>query len=180
MLVDVYQNTPVLQDAIQLSLVLGVPLHPHYAFFWETLSSEELLALRNWLLASEMAVENNVVHKIVGVKEKEIKVILEKLCIQHDVILNTVKIVGDEAHIFSLCLGFNLLDCKIDSSENILDVIKKLTGITVKAKGVSYVGARMGRPEKAKHREMRPLVHTLFPVGLAGGSRRNLIDASKK
>jgi len=27
---------------------------------------------------------------------------------------------------------------------------------------------------------MKPLVHALFPVGLAGGSRRNIIDASKK
>ena len=27
---------------------------------------------------------------------------------------------------------------------------------------------------------MKPLVHALFPVGLAGGSRRNLFEASKK
>ena len=90
-----------------------------------------------------------------------------------------MKIVGDEAHILAFCLGFNTSDFKLDS-ENVLDIIKNLTGVTVKPKGVSYVGARMGRPEKAKHREMKPLVHTLFPVGLAGGSRRNLIDASKK
>jgi len=38
----------------------------------------------------------------------------------------------------------------------------------------------MGRPEKAKRREMRPRVHVLFPVGLNGGSKRNLVEASKK
>jgi len=37
----------------------------------------------------------------------------------------------------------------------------------------------MGRPEKARPREMKPLVHVLYPVGLSGGSRRNLIEASK-
>jgi DNA polymerase II large subunit len=38
----------------------------------------------------------------------------------------------------------------------------------------------MGRPEKAKRREMKPIVHVLFPVSLAGGSHRNLVDASKR
>jgi DNA polymerase II large subunit len=179
-LTDVYKNKPTPHEAIRLSLVLGVPFHPAFTFFWETLSGEEFLALRNWLLASEIKVENTIVQEIVGVKDKSVKDILEKLCIQHEVILNTVRIVGDEAHIVAFCLGFNKPEFKIVTSEPVLDTIKNLTGIIVKAKGVSFVGARMGRPEKAKHREMKPLVHTLFPVGLAGGSRRNVIDASKK
>jgi DNA polymerase II large subunit len=177
---DVYQNKPTLHEAIRLSLVLEVPLHPGFTFFWEILSIDEFLALRDWLFSSELKVENNIVQKIVGVKDNSVKVILEKLCIQHEVILNTLKILGDEAHVFAFCLGFNQPECKVEASEAVLDIIKNLTGIIVKAKGVSYVGARMGRPEKAKHREMKPLVHTLFPVGLAGGSRRNLVDASKK
>lgn len=38
----------------------------------------------------------------------------------------------------------------------------------------------MGRPEKAKGREMKPRVHLLFPVGLSGGSRRDLVAAGHK
>ena len=38
----------------------------------------------------------------------------------------------------------------------------------------------MGRPEKAKRREMKPLVHALFPAGLAGGAQRDLTEAIKK
>jgi len=37
----------------------------------------------------------------------------------------------------------------------------------------------MGRPEKAKRREMKPPVHVLFPVGAAGGSQREIVDAAK-
>ena len=37
----------------------------------------------------------------------------------------------------------------------------------------------MGRPEKAKRREMKPLVHVLFPVSLAGGTHRDLLEAAK-
>lgn len=38
----------------------------------------------------------------------------------------------------------------------------------------------MGRPEKAKHREMKPLVHVLFPVSLKGGSHRDLMEAARQ
>jgi len=39
----------------------------------------------------------------------------------------------------------------------------------VKSKAPNYVGARMGRPEKAKERVMTPKVHCLFPTGQFGG-----------
>ena len=55
-----------------------------------------------------------------------------------------------------------------------------LSGVQIKDKAPTYVGGRMGRPEKAKHREMKPLVHVLFPVGLKGGSHRDLMEASRQ
>jgi len=180
MLTDVFKNRPNAKEAINISSILGVPLHPYFTFFWELLSFEEFLALRNWLLASEIKVENGFVNKIVGVNDKKVKCSLEKLCIPHDVIITNLKIVNDEAHVFAFCLGLNVPECQVDSSGTVLETIRQFTGVSVRAKGVSFVGARMGRPEKAKHREMKPLVHALFPVGLAGGSRRNFIEASKK
>jgi DNA polymerase II large subunit len=59
-------------------------------------------------------------------------------------------------------------------------LLSLLSGVQIKDKAPTYVGGRMGRPEKAKHREMRPLVHVLFPVGLAGGSHRDFVEAGKK
>jgi DNA polymerase II large subunit len=38
----------------------------------------------------------------------------------------------------------------------------------------------MGRPEKAKSREMKPSVHVLFPIGLVGGPRREISKAASK
>ncbi len=177
---NIYENKPTAQEAILISSSLGIPLHPFFTFFWEQISREDLLILRNWLLNSIKKIENNIVIKIVGVNERPIKEILEKLCIPHEVEMKNLKIIDDEAHIFSYCLGLYHPDNKLDSSSDVLEAIRKLTGISVRAKGVSFVGARMGRPEKAKHREMKPLVHSLFPIGLAGGSRRNIIEASKK
>jgi DNA polymerase II large subunit len=178
MLADPFRNKPKAQEAITLSSTLGIPLHPFFTFFWSNISPEEFGILREWLLTSENQIENMLVHEIVGMKDKTIKGLLEKLCIPHEVVANTIKMKNDEAHIFSFCLGLHAPKSQIDSSKNVLECIKQFTGIPIREKAPSFVGARMGRPEKAKRREMKPLVHALFPAGLAGGSRRNLTEAS--
>jgi len=177
-LADPFKNKPNAKDALAISSVLGVPLHPFFTFFWENITSEEFGALRNWLLASETKKEDALVKEIVGLKEKTIKGALEKLCIPHEVVGNNIKMVDDEARILAFCLGLNVPDSQVDSSGSVFEAIQKFTGIKIRAKAPSFVGARMGRPEKAKQREMKPLVHALFPVGLAGGSRRNLSEAA--
>jgi len=178
-LADPFKNKPNAKESIALSSVLGVPLHPFFTFFWENISLEEFKSLRNWLLDSETKEENAIVQEIIGLKDKTIKDALEELCIPHQVIANKIKIVDDEAHAFAFCLGLKVPETRIDSSGSIFETIQKITGIHVRPKAPSFVGARMGRPEKAKRRQMKPLVHSLFPVGLAGGSRRNLSEASK-
>jgi len=180
MLADPFKNKPNAKEAIALSSILGVPLHPFFTFFWENVSLEEFGALRNWLLTSEKKVENTIIQEIVGLEDKSIKSLLEKLCIPHEVIANNILIKNDEAHIFAFCLGLHIPDSRISPSKSVFESIQNFTGIPVRQKAPSFVGARMGRPEKAKRREMKPLVHVLFPVGLAGGSRRNLSKASKK
>lgn len=180
LLSDPFKNKPTAKEAIALSSVFGIPLHPFFTFFWENVSLEEFELLRNWLLTSNTKLEDGVVNEIVGLKDKTTKSILEKLCIPHNVITNTVVVKDDEAHILAFCLGLNSPDSVVDSSGNVFENIQKFTGISIRPKAPSFVGARMGRPEKAKHREMKPLVHALFPVGLAGGSRRNLSEASAK
>jgi DNA polymerase II large subunit len=180
MLADPFKNKPNSKEAIAISLNLGVPLHPFFTFFWSNVSPEEFGVLREWLLASESLVENKVVREIVGLKDKTVKGLLEKLCIPHEVVANKIRIRDDEAHIFSFCLGLHVPKSEISSSEDIFEILQKLTDVPVRDKAPSVVGARMGRPEKAKRREMRPLVHALFPVGLAGGSRRNIAEATNK
>jgi len=180
MLADPFKNKPNAKEAIVISSILGVPLHPFFTFFWENVSLEEFGALRNWLLTSEKKVENTIIQEIVGLEDKSIKSLLEKLCIPHELIANNILIKNDEAHIFAFCLGLHIPDSQISPSKSVFESIQNFTGIPVRQKAPSFLGARMGRPEKAKRREMKPLVHALFPVGLAGGSRRNLSKASKK
>lgn len=47
----------------------------------------------------------------------------------------------------------------------VLALINELSGIKIKAKSPTYIGARMGRPEKAKERKMDGSPSILFPTG---------------
>lgn len=167
-------------EALALASNLKIPLHPHYTYFWSNISSEEVRQLRRWLLNSQITIENDSVQDITGEMEQTIKKLLEKICIPHTVVDKKMKITNDDAHIFSTCLGYNAPESRMSHSKCVLGIIEELSGITVREKAPTLLGARMGRPEKAKRREMRPLVHTLFPVGLSGGSQRNLIQAMER
>ncbi len=61
-----------------------------------------------------------------------------------------------------------------------LDYVNRLSGICIRARAPSRVGARVGRPEKAYQRVMQPNVHGLFPVGAAGGHTRSVTEAARR
>jgi DNA polymerase II large subunit len=46
-------------------------------------------------------------------------------------------------------------------------------------KFASSIAVRVGRPEKAAERKMKPPVHVLFPIGSKGGPTRDILKASK-
>ncbi|HIP74715.1 MAG TPA: DNA-directed DNA polymerase II large subunit, partial [Thermococcus paralvinellae] len=61
-----------------------------------------------------------------------------------------------------------------------IDIINEISEVKLRDRGISWIGARMGRPEKAKERKMKPPVHVLFPIGLAGGSSRDIYKAAQE
>jgi DNA polymerase II large subunit len=176
-------DKPNIEEAVSLSLKLQVPLHPSFTFFWSNLSSiNELQMLIKWLYSSEVQNENNVIRKITGIMDADIKKTLEAIYLPHKVVDGKIVIQYDDAYAFSFCLGYynSLRDTDLSSDKSILEMIGLLAGVQVKEKYPTFVGARMGRPEKAKRREMKPMVQVLFPVGLAGGPQRDILEAAKK
>jgi len=173
------KNKPTPEEAITLTTSLNVSLHPSYTYFWDDIKVDELLKLRSILLSATKTVEGCFVKKITAELDKESKDILERLCIPHKVSDNIVTIDNDApALAFSLRLDNPKL--KVKSASSTLEAVKELSGADIRCKVGTYIGARMGRPEKAKKREMTPPVHVLFPIGLAGGSHRDLVEAAKK
>lgn len=177
---DPFGRKPNVREALALTSCLKIPLHPRFTYFWHCLSRKELQRLRRWLLDSKVLVEENLPRKITGDMDKTVKHLLEKICLPHKIVNDRIEIENEEASVFGSCLGWNLPQAKLTHSKNVSEAIEKLSGLNVRDKAPTFIGARMGRPEKAKRREMRPLVHVLFPVGLAGGPQRNIIKAGKK
>jgi DNA polymerase II large subunit len=177
-----FANKPTIKEAITLSLTLRLPLHPSFTFFWSNLRSiEELEQLRSWLLNSKIRKEAEAVCEIVGDMQANVKQALEALCLPHRVSEGKIIIEGADAHAFAFCLGYESANAvNLSSAKSITEAVSQLAGIQIREKAVTLVGARMGRPEKAKRREMKPLVHILFPVGLAGGAQRDIVEAAKK
>ena len=177
-----FDNKPTAKEALMLSLYLNVPLHPNFTFSWSNLSSiQEVKMLRKWLSDSEVALEAGTVHKIVGVMEPNVAQALRKIFAPHRLIDGKIALEGEDACAFAFCLGYGTSRIlESNQMESVLKAVNSLSGVEVKEKAPTFVGARMGRPEKAKRREMKPLVHVLFPVSLAGGSHRNLMEAAKK
>lgn len=177
---DPFENKPTAEEALKLASALNVPLHPTFTYFWHNISTEDFRKLKTWLINCEVSKESEVTYDITGVSDSSVKTLLEKLCVPHRIVNKRIKIEKDNASIFAFCLGLQVPKKRMSHVKPVLEVIKNLTGIVVREKAPTVVGARMGRPEKAKRREMHPLVHALFPTGLAGGSRRNLAKASSK
>jgi DNA polymerase II large subunit len=178
-LVDPYMNKPTAKEAILLSLSLGVPLHPSSIFFWTSLSSvQEVGLLKQWLTSSEVELKEGVVCKIIGGGNDSVVGLLRKIFAPHKIVDGKILLEGEDAAAFAFCLGYG----KTQNAEgaNVLESLSLLSGVQVKDKAPTYVGGRMGRPEKAKRRDMKPLVHLLFPVSLAGGSHRDLMEAAKQ
>ncbi len=177
-----FTNKPCFKEAVALSASLGVPLHPSFTFFWSNLDSiEELEALRKWLASSEIQREDNAVCKVVGEVEANVKHSFEMICLPHKISNGKIIIENENASAFALSLGHGgSHNVDFASAKSILDAVSLLSGVQVREKAPTLVGARMGRPEKAKRREMRPSVHVLFPVGLAGGVQRDIVEAARK
>ena len=169
--------TPV--EALELSLKLGVPLHPRYTYFWDNLTFDEFTYLRQALGNANVNRKGDYAFRIDLEADSELKRILEKLLVPHIIIDGKISIEED-APILDACLRPNGGKETHEPSISILEAIRKISGIEIHRKYTSFIGARMGRPEKAKRREMKPVVHCLFPVGLAGGAQRNIVEAAKK
>ncbi len=177
---DYFTHKPTFREAVALSLNFAVPLHPLFTYFWSNLGSvEELKLLKEWLNSSSVDCDDAFVNRVVGKMDERVKKSLETLCVPHTVLDGEIVIEGDDACAFAFCLGYKNSNAAFPSTGNVLDALKELCDVVVKDKAPTFVGARMGRPEKAKRREMKPLVHVLFPIGLAGGSQRDIVEAAR-
>ena len=157
---------PSIEDALKISINFQFSLHPHYLYYWDEISSEELLQLLQPINFDEKKIEYSI----------KIKKILEKLGTPHKVENESIILENDEAKIF-----FNLLFVTkpIINDLSIPEILTKSSKIKINNKFSTSIGVRIGRPEKAAARQMKPPTHVLFPISDKGGPTRDLLKASR-
>lgn len=169
-----FSSYPSVEESILLAQKLHIPIHPRYTFFWANITLEELVSLRSWLTKAEVTDQEMVVPYT-----KEGKEVLEKLCLPHRINGDKVIIASEEARVLSFCLALEKPSEKV-SGNTTTEAVKNLSGVLVEDVARSFIEARMGRPEKAERGDMMPAAHVLFPIGLAGGPKRDVVKASKR
>lgn len=179
---DPLQSYPNPWQALAISSHLAVPLHPRYVYFWEELSFEQLQVLQKWVQQLTPEDDESRVTSFHGLIDPEIEEILDSLCIPCQISKNSVRFDEAAPILYELFLSKN--QCKfsseIDNATDALSYIQANWAIPLHSKGTFYIGARIGRPEKAKRREMSPPPNGIFPVGDAGGPMRDLRKAEKE
>lgn len=158
-------------EAKDLCKVYDVPMHPKYCARFSDVSASELHSLMK---------NTTVLEKSINVAYSYRNTIY-KLGINID---KNGNIYGDKAEV----LIDNLLNVKpsesSDSSSNRtssgLDYINSIAPYLIKDTGSIRIGGRMGKPEGSKLREMKPPIHSLWPVGFNVGNQRFIKDAAAK
>jgi DNA polymerase II large subunit len=135
-------------------------------YFWDKISSEDLLKLLEPKKVNETSIEYSI----------QVKKILENLGTPHKVENETLILEHQEAKIF-----FNLLFRKKPtiSDLSVPKILSESSGIQIRNKFSTSIGVRIGRPEKAAPRQMKPPTHALFPISDKGGPTRDLLKASR-
>ncbi|MEK6906638.1 MAG: DNA polymerase II large subunit, partial [Nanoarchaeota archaeon] len=189
-------NVP-LEEAMIISQKYDIPLHPKNIFYWNEISKEEFLGLIDWLghsrVCKKLILPYNYSEKE---KFKLGKRALELLGVEHEVIIENIVLTLENTKKIFLNLGINLDILKEEEvflkdllktknffnqdDKTVLEIINLNSEFKIKDKSGDFIGARMGRPEKAKLRKLIGSPNSLFPVGTEGGRFRSVQEACER
>ena len=185
MLADPFYTKPDALTAIQWSVHLHVPLHPRYTYHWNNASLAQFRSLALLLKEATLEKKGEQIVKIILPFEAEAKRALEVMGVPHLLVNNEfIVLEKDHAFAFGASLGLDRhapgeVQQKLAASEkqNPLDIVNGVSPFVIRDKSGTFIGARMGRPEKAKMRKLTGSPHVLFPVGEEGGKLRSFQSA---
>lgn len=174
---------PTFREAERISRIMNIPLHPRYLLYWDQLSPKDTLSFREAISVSIEEISHEPFRVEIRVP-KEFKPTLEKLGVEHSPIGEEFIVTGEQATVLAVCLGFSENAEKspvpMENWTNTLQLISRISNLEIKAKSSAFVGVRVGRPEKAMERKMRPPVQGLFPVGRSEKLSRDIMSAAER
>lgn len=159
-------------EAVAFARKTSLPLHPRYTYFWHDITHEQLKGLALWLKTGKP------IYGLLRLESFELesspaKAVLEELCVPHSVQEGRIRLAGEHAYALLKTMGIMVdkkitaekFDALFDEKKPVLDILSALSGMRIMPKAPTYIGSRMGRPEKARERRMKKSVNVLFPIG---------------
>jgi DNA polymerase II large subunit len=177
------------EEAISLSQRYSIPLYPNYTYRWTQIARDSFLGLIDWIAHGAVAEKKLVLPYTSQDKERFAvgKRALEIVGCPHQVSIEHVIISEIASKTLLLNLGIvpasfeneiervvSLLGTpRFIEALDVLSLVNLLCPYVIKDRAGSFIGCRMGRPEKAKLRVLDGSPHVLFPVGKEGGRLRS-------
>ncbi|MFP9062055.1 DNA polymerase II large subunit [Natrialbaceae archaeon A-chndr2] len=181
---------PSAAEALEWATDYDAPLHPKYTYQWHDLSVEAFSTLAT--AVTEGTVEDDG-DTLVLEHTPATRRALEAIVIQHRQREDRLEV--DDWLPFARTLGVTSdlerpwttddLSQRArtwgveEAGDNAVEAANEVAPFSIRERAPTRVGCRMGRPEKSERRDLSPPVHTLFPIGEAGGAQRNVADAGK-
>jgi DNA polymerase II large subunit len=177
-------------DAYEIAFKTNVGIHPKYLFEFQAVSPAQLGELALGIQGSSDGWPEKL-SEVDGIRlanTGSVKRILERMCVPHRIDNGVISIDRDNAHALIASLGFvkgpeAFVDITANHSaeyagdeQSTLQIMRRIAPIAI-PKRSTFIGARIGRPEKARERLMKPAPNVLFPIGAYGGPARNISSA---
>jgi len=182
-------------QSVELSKTFKIPLNPKFIFYWKELDKKQFLGLIHWLKYSKM-IDKKLIFPFNQSDQEKFKIgkrALELLGVEHEVTIENVVLneQNSKSLLANLGVDFRIVDIpactlikdvldenKFDlNDKDVLEIINNVSEFEIKDKSGDFIGARMGRPEKAKLRKLAGSPNVLFPVGNEGGRLRSVQTA---
>ncbi|MDL5362951.1 DNA polymerase II large subunit [Halalkalicoccus sp. NIPERK01] len=176
-------ESPSVEEALDWATEYDAPLHPAYTYLWHDLSTTQFEALAD-------AVEEGTVKvgELELTRTQTVREALETLLVEHRQTAETLSVPEWRALVATMGFSEDLTrewdslseDARAwDGGQNAMKAVEEVAPFTVRERAPTRIGNRMGRPEKSEKRELSPAVHTLFPIGEAGGAQRDVAKAAR-
>ena len=162
-----FKDIPNVKDAFRISLMLGIPLYPRYSFFWEHISIDEVLFLKENLICSYIPDDddNKASYSYFLIKNNfQLKDILERLGIYHSLVDEEHIKIDNPDQVYSLqrllfsdssihTERYGLQFCANDNikSLNTIEFVSYISGIRLMPKFASSIAVRVGRLKRLQN-----------------------------
>ncbi|WP_276280108.1 DNA polymerase II large subunit [Halorussus caseinilyticus] len=187
--VDLSDPSP--DEALTWATEHDCPLHPKYTYLWHDLTVAQFEALAETVADGEVVGGEGGDGTLVVAFTETVRTALECILVPHEQADDEIRIPEWRPLARSLGVSDDLEKTWADLSsearnwgeaedgDNAVRAVNEVAPFEVRERAPTRIGNRMGRPEKSEERELSPAVHTLFPIGEAGGSQRDVAAAAK-